>query len=238
MEGTFWVIKTDEQKANAAAAVATCPVNPQKPFYVQILEYNEKRSKAQNRLSHQWYIDISTQGKEYTPKQVKAISKYHYGLPIMRADDVYMKYWGLARFDELDYQDVLIILEEWPMTSSMGIKQMTKYLTDLQNETGQQIQTNRPVYVWVGEIMKLKKLKTITNRLEGDIAALLRDYREKTGVDPIEIQVERRHLYCSNFNDQPDKIIPGYGVKVAVQPSSLQEGYICPPCPPPSTRGI
>jgi len=136
MQGTFWIIKTDEQKASAAAAVATCPVNPQKPMYVQILEYNEKRSKAQNRLSHQWYIDISTQGSEYTPEQVKARSKYHYGLPIMRADDVYMKYWDLARFDELDYKEILVILEKWPMTSSMGIKQMTKYLTDIQNEAG------------------------------------------------------------------------------------------------------
>ena len=138
------MIRTDQQKANAAAAVSLCPVNPDKPFCVQVKTYDEKRSKAQNRLSHQWYIDISAQGKEYTPKQAKAKCKYHYGLPVMRADEMYMKYWDIARFDERSYPDILEILEEYPMTKFMGVKQMSQYLTDIQNELGSKYQLTDP----------------------------------------------------------------------------------------------
>lgn len=145
MQGDFWVIKTDAQKAEAAAAVATCPVIPDKPFYVQIKEYDEKRSDAQNRLSHKWYGEISQQGKEYTAGQVKDRCKERYGLPIMLEDEVFSVFWKHATASNPTYKQIVEeILPLTPMTSIMSVKQKTQYLNDLQNEAGGKYQLTDP----------------------------------------------------------------------------------------------
>ena len=145
MEGAFWVIKTDEQKANAAAAVATCPVNPKKPFYVQIKTYAEKRSEAQSRLSHKWYAEISQQGKEYTAGQVKCRCKKRYGLPIMLEDEVFAPFWKHATAGNPGHEEIVEdIMPLTPITSIMNAKQMSQYLTDLQNEMGSKYKLTDP----------------------------------------------------------------------------------------------
>jgi len=145
MERTFWIIKDDRQKANAAAALATCPVNPKKPFYVQIKQYDEKRSDAQNRLSHKWYLDISQQGREYTPEQVKSRCKSRYGLPIMLEDEAFSLFWKHATASNPTYEQVVDeIMPLTPLTSIMGVKKMSQYLTDLQNEMGSKYQLTDP----------------------------------------------------------------------------------------------
>lgn len=145
MQGESWIIKTDQQKANAAAALATCPVNPDKPFYVQIKQYDEKRSDAQNRLSHKWYLDISTQGKEYTPGQVKCRCKERYGLPVMREDKVFAPFWNhVLKLNPTYIEIVDDIMPVTAMTSIMSIRQMSQYLTDLQNEMGSKYQLTDP----------------------------------------------------------------------------------------------
>lgn len=136
MQGTFWVIKTDEQKANAAAAVATCPVSPQKPFYVQIKEYDEKRTLAQNRLFHQWCAEISQQGQEYTPIQVKARAKYQWGVPLLiPEDEVFAELWRLID-EQCTHEKKLKMLEgAVRVTSEFGTKLMSQFLNDMQRSS-------------------------------------------------------------------------------------------------------
>lgn len=145
MEGTFWIIKDDRQKANAAAALATCPVNPDRPFYVQIKAYDEKRSDAQNRLSHKWYGEISKQGGEYTPGQVKCLCKHRYGLPIMREDEKFAKFWRHALAGNPTHEQVVFeIMEITPLTSIMSVKQKSQYLNAIQMEMGSRYQLTDP----------------------------------------------------------------------------------------------
>jgi len=82
MNGDFWILKTDSQKADAAAHLATVAVSHDKPCSVKIEPYTETRRAAQNRLSHMWYGEASAQGKEYTSQQVKSLAKLNYGVPI------------------------------------------------------------------------------------------------------------------------------------------------------------
>ena len=145
MEGEFWIIRTDQQKANAAAAVALCLVNPDKPFCVQIKTYDEKRSEAQSRLSHKWYAEISNQGKEYTAGRVKSGCKARYGIPIMQEDEVFAPFWRHATAGHPTHKQIVEeIMPLTPMTSIMSIKQMSQYLTDIQNELGSKYQLTDP----------------------------------------------------------------------------------------------
>lgn len=143
-EGEFWLIKTEAIRANAAAAVMAAPINPKKPYCIKIQEQREKRSDAQNRLSHIWYREISKQGQEYTPSGVLALCKYQFGLPIMRSDHTYMKYWNLARMDELNHEALITMLEVYPMTRLMDAKQMTEYLDTLQKVMSRKYQLTDP----------------------------------------------------------------------------------------------
>jgi len=145
MQGEFWIIKTDQQKANAAAAVALCEVNPDAPWCVQIKTYDEKRSLAQNRLSHTWYGEISQQGKEYAVGKVHSICKDRYGLPIMKADEIFSKFWRHATAGNPTHEEIIDeIMPMTPVTSIMTVKQMSQYLTDIQNELGQKYRLNDP----------------------------------------------------------------------------------------------
>ncbi len=145
MQGDFWVIRTDEQKAAAAAAVATCPVNPGQPFCMQIKAYDEKRSEAQNRLSHKWYMEISLQGHEYTSGQVKSRCKERYGLPIMLEDEAFAKFWEYATASHPTYLEIVEeIMPLTPMTRIMSVKQKSQYLDAIQNEMGSKYQLTMP----------------------------------------------------------------------------------------------
>lgn len=137
MEGDFWIIKTDQQKANAASAVATCPVNPDKPFYVQIKAYDEKRRLAQNSLARMWANEIAEQGKEYTPAQAHERCKYRYGIPIMVGEPAFNKFWERVLSTQPSYEEIVDeIMPMTPVTRLMSVKQMSQYLNDLQSEMG------------------------------------------------------------------------------------------------------
>lgn len=145
MEGTFWIIKDDRQKANAAAALATCPVNPDRPFYVQIKEYDENRSLAQNRLFHQWCGEISKQGQEYTPIQVKARAKLSWGVPLLiPEDEVFAELWRLIN-EQCSHEKKLEMLEgAVPVTSKLGTKLMSQFLNDMQRTSSMKYQLTDP----------------------------------------------------------------------------------------------
>ncbi len=55
MTGDFWVLRTDLMKAQCMAALEAVEANHNKPVSVQIKTHSQKRSEAQNRLSHLWY---------------------------------------------------------------------------------------------------------------------------------------------------------------------------------------
>lgn len=145
MNGDYWIIRNDRQKASAAAAVATCEVSADKPVCVQIKPYSEDRSVAQNRLSHKWYGEISTQGGEYTPAQIHDRCKYRYGIPIMVDDPTFVKFWDRVMSTQPSYEQIVDeIMPITPVTRLMNVKQMTQYLNDMQREMSLKYQLTDP----------------------------------------------------------------------------------------------
>ena len=67
-QGEYWIVKSDNQKAAAAAHLATLPVSLEKPYSIKIEPYRHVRRLAQNRLLHMWCSETSKQGHEYTPE--------------------------------------------------------------------------------------------------------------------------------------------------------------------------
>ena len=145
VQGEFWIIKTDQQKANAAAAVALCLVNPDKPFCVQIKTYEEKRSLAQNRLFHKWCGEISKQGQEYTPIQVMARAKHTWGVPLLiPEDEVFAELWRLID-EQCSHERKLEMLEEAVrVTSKLSPKLMSQFLDNMQRSSSTKYQLTDP----------------------------------------------------------------------------------------------
>jgi len=145
MEGTFYILRTDEQKANAAAAVATVAVSDTKPVSVKIQPYSEKRRAAQNRLSHLWYGEISLQGGEYTADEIHQISKLRYGIPILRQDEDFEAYWQKVSPMFPTYEQQLEeLMPRTPVTSIMTTKQMSQYLSDVCRSASTKYQLTDP----------------------------------------------------------------------------------------------
>lgn len=150
MEGEFYVIRNDQQKARAAAAVATLETSQDKPYSIKIQPYSEKRRIAQNRLAQQWYKEISVQGSEYTPFEIHQISKFKYGIPIMRRgvdekDTSFEEYWKkvIQMFPTYEMQ-IAELMPRTPVTRDMNVKQMSEYLNDVHRSASTKYQLTDP----------------------------------------------------------------------------------------------
>jgi hypothetical protein len=146
MTGDFWVLRTDLMKAQCMAALEAVEANHNKPVSVQIKTYSQKRSEAQNRLSHLWYREISEQGEEYTPDQIKCRAKKHFGVPLLLADsEKFNAAWlkAIQAFPTYEEQ-VDELLPFFPVTSLMTTEQMSRYLTDFYRVQGQKYALTDP----------------------------------------------------------------------------------------------
>ena len=145
MTGDYYLLRTDEQKANAAAAVSLCKVDREKPSAVQIVPYAKDRSEAQNRLSHRWYAEISKQGGEYTPEQIKSRCKYHYGIPLLSDDKAFCVFWERVLTTDPTYEQIVDeIMPITPVTRRMKVSVMAQYLTDIERVHGQKYKLTIP----------------------------------------------------------------------------------------------
>jgi hypothetical protein len=157
--GNFWLITNDQQKANAAAAVSLLTIRSNEPMCVKIEPYSEKRRNAQNRLMWMWNNEVSKQGREYLPKVVHAMAKGRYGVPILLAElEGFEEKWERVKRYAVNeaifsqsteepktaYECEIEILEDFPITSLMNVKQMNRYLTDFQKEASKKYRLTDP----------------------------------------------------------------------------------------------
>lgn len=152
MTGVFHVLRTEHMKAVALAAVEAVEVSSKKPISVQIKTYTEKRSEAQNRVSHLWYDEIADQGQEYTSEQIKCRAKKHFGVPILLAhSEKFNAAWlkAIQSFPSYEEQvDELLLF--FPVTSLMTTEQMSQYLTDFYRVQGQRYKLTDPKVYGLG----------------------------------------------------------------------------------------
>ena len=156
MEGNFWLMTEDAHKANAAAALAVVPVSDKTPMSMKLEPYTADRSKRQNQLSFKWYLEISQQRKEYTPGQIRSMCKYYYGIPILRASDrkeakSFCDAWEVVEKScHAEERIAFIEKSELPVTSLMSTKEMSQYLSDIQNDYGGRCRLTDPSVYLLG----------------------------------------------------------------------------------------
>lgn len=91
----------------------------------------EHRTTPQNRLQRQWCNDAATQLGDRTAEDVRAYSKLHFGVPILRAEnEAYCaKYDATVR--PMPYEMKLALMAapfDLSVTREMTVKQLTAYL--------------------------------------------------------------------------------------------------------------
>jgi hypothetical protein len=91
----------------------------------------EPRTTAQNRLQRAWCRDVAEQLGDRTAEDVRAYSKLHFGVPILRADseEYTAVYDRLIR--PLPYEVKLAYMAvplDFAVTRAMTTKQLTRYL--------------------------------------------------------------------------------------------------------------
>lgn len=85
------------------------------------------RSLPQNSLVHAWYGQIARELREDDELGWKCYSKLHHGVPILRAEDEEFRSNYDAVIKPLSYEQKLIAMRCWPVTSIMSKDQLTNY---------------------------------------------------------------------------------------------------------------
>lgn len=91
------------------------------------------RTLAQNDLSHVWYAQIAKAKGDETPLDIKCFCKLNFGVPILRAEDEdYRHVYDAAIKNTMDYEQKVLLMKHWPVTSEMNTKQLSNYLDCIQ----------------------------------------------------------------------------------------------------------
>jgi len=120
------------QRDTAKAAIDAAPAGA----VVHISEAKEHRTDAQNRLIHKWFSDIEKEGAGSSFADIKADCNLTYGVPILTRDNPDWSaafgyiFGALNRPAQIKALRVLKV----PVTSQMGVKQLTEYMDQMQRD--------------------------------------------------------------------------------------------------------
>lgn len=102
----------------------------------KFVKLNAKTGKArsldQNAISHAWYEQIARELREDDIIGWKCYCKLHHGVPIIRAEDEEFREAYDAVIKRLTYEQKLIAMKHWPVTSIMTKQQLSAYLESVQ----------------------------------------------------------------------------------------------------------
>jgi len=151
-QGAYFILKNTHHQANAVMFISKLEVEQGKPWSVKVEEYSETRRNAQNGLARMWAGEVAKQGQEHTANHVHQLGKYHFGVPILLAEDErFREFWYrveplfIGNESQSPYEDKLEnLMPMTPVTSRMSVKQMHQYLTDFQRVQGQKYQLTDP----------------------------------------------------------------------------------------------
>ena len=101
---------------------------------VQVYPNNKIRSIEQNDTSHCWYLQLSRDLPQDTALGWKCHCKLHYGVPLLRANDLEFKQFYDRSLKQLTYEQKLEAMRFVPVTSIMKTKVFNEYLELLQVE--------------------------------------------------------------------------------------------------------
>ena len=92
------------------------------------------RSIDQNSISHAWYEQLARELREDDALGWKCYCKLHHGVPIMRAEDDEFREAYDGSIKRLTYEQKLVAMRHWPVTSLMNKVQKSKYLEAVQED--------------------------------------------------------------------------------------------------------
>lgn len=107
-----------------------------KRFAIKIIL--DLRSRKQDGIAHVWYRDISDHLGDTTPLKVKAMSKFHCGVPILLGEDPeFAAKWHEIIVGRFNYDEIIQLMMPThklyiPLTSELTVPQMSEYLQRMQ----------------------------------------------------------------------------------------------------------
>jgi hypothetical protein len=85
------------------------------------------RSLPQNAITHAWYEQLARELREESALGWKCYCKLHHGVPILRAEDAEFRDTYDQAIKGLRYEQKLVVMRVWPVTSLMNKDQLSKY---------------------------------------------------------------------------------------------------------------
>ena len=96
------------------------------------IKTGKDRSIPQNSISHSWYAQLARELREDNALGHKCYCKLHHGVPILRAEDDQFRETYDAVIKPLSYEQKMIAMRAWPVTSLMTKEQLSAYLEAVQ----------------------------------------------------------------------------------------------------------
>ncbi|MCJ9707642.1 recombination protein NinB [Bordetella hinzii] len=128
MDKQVFVLSSNQVRRNAVLAVMEAGDN----MRVEIKPRG--RTPAQNAFSHAWYEEISEAFPEDDELGWKCYCKLHHGVPILRAEDEEFRLAYDGTIKGLTYEQKLLAMRVFPVTSRMNVGQLTKYANAVRDD--------------------------------------------------------------------------------------------------------
>lgn len=105
----------------------------QRHHYLRLnIKTGKDRSNPQNSITHAWYAQIARECQDASELDWKCHCKLHYGVPILRTEDEEFRASYDAVIKPLAYENKLIAMRCWPVTSLMTKDQLSQYAMAMQ----------------------------------------------------------------------------------------------------------
>ena len=125
-------IITESNRDKAKAEIDKLDITSK--WVMTIDKLGTKRSILQNDLSHAWYKQLAKELPDDNVLGWKNYCKLHYGVPILRADDIkFREFYDEAIKNSFSYEQKLNCMNYFPITSLMNTKQLSLYLEMIQD---------------------------------------------------------------------------------------------------------
>ncbi|MCY1196426.1 hypothetical protein D9M72_77690 [compost metagenome] len=128
MDKQVFILANEQVRRNAVMAVMLAGLDMR-------VEIKPKgRTPAQNAFSHAWYEEISEAFPEDDELGWKCYCKLHHGVPILRAEDEEFRLAYDGTIKGLTYEQKLLAMRVFPVTSRMNVGQLTKYANAVRDD--------------------------------------------------------------------------------------------------------
>jgi len=105
-------------------------LDAEKNWLVTIIEAEDLRSLQQNKLQMRWYKQLEQQG-DMSANDYRILTKLNIGVPLLCAEDEYYRIKFNKIKTQVDYETLLLIMQDYPVTSIMTVKQKVRFIDEM-----------------------------------------------------------------------------------------------------------